>query len=282
MALRHALVFVALLPCVDAHEASACREWFLSKWQHDEDCCAGEKQAACKPGYRYVKLGKCHREADCVFHSYECELCNYDNTTMRYEACDSNYDIETEDGEDYDCGTPVTACYFLWPIAWVFLYLAIQEVKKLIADGKQPEAKELWGKRKKIAWGIFWFCVVMHYLAIIWMGQTMVWIFITTPCVVLGCFIPLACCKHGDTLVSLPQGREIEAPTISTVGPGLATTAGIPYGKYDESTVVAGTVVTGTVVSEEQVYVAEGESEEQVYVAEGESEEQVYVTEGES
>ena len=57
-ALRHALVAVALLRGVTALDAKACIEWGYpkeGKWQHDDDCCAGEKQAACAAGYRYVK-----------------------------------------------------------------------------------------------------------------------------------------------------------------------------------------------------------------------------------
>ena len=56
--MRHALVAVALLRGVAAHEAKACREWGHpkeGKWQKDEDCCAGVEQAACAAGYRYVK-----------------------------------------------------------------------------------------------------------------------------------------------------------------------------------------------------------------------------------
>ena len=54
-ALRHALA-VAVLRRVTA--LGGCMEWGYpkeGKWQHDDDCCAGEAQAACAAGYRYVK-----------------------------------------------------------------------------------------------------------------------------------------------------------------------------------------------------------------------------------
>ena len=76
-ALRHALVAV-LLRRVAAHEAKACRAWGHpkeGKWQKDEDCCAGEEQAACAAGYRYVKGDVCHKEVECKAFSYECDLC---------------------------------------------------------------------------------------------------------------------------------------------------------------------------------------------------------------
>ena len=79
-ALRHAwvLVAVALLRRVAAHDPSKCYEWGYpkeGKWQHDEDCCAGEEQAACAAGYRYVKKDVCHKEVECKAFSYECDLC---------------------------------------------------------------------------------------------------------------------------------------------------------------------------------------------------------------
>ena len=77
-ALRHALVAVALLRRVAAHDPSKCYEWGYpkaGKWQKDEDCCAGEEQAACAAGYRYVKGDVCHKEVECKAFSYECELC---------------------------------------------------------------------------------------------------------------------------------------------------------------------------------------------------------------
>jgi hypothetical protein len=144
--LRHALVAVALLRGVTALDAKACLEWGYpkeGKWQHDDDCCAGEEQAACAAGYRYVKGKVCHEEVECKAFSYECTLC------QPGEECDSNYNVETEKGEDYDCKQNLwSGCYFLWPIAWIFFYLAIRQVNKLIEEGKQSEAKYVWIKRK--------------------------------------------------------------------------------------------------------------------------------------
>ena len=59
--------------------------------------CAGVQQAACAAGYRYSKGDVCHEEVECKAFSYECTLC------QPGEECDSNYNVETEDGEDL-CG----------------------------------------------------------------------------------------------------------------------------------------------------------------------------------
>ena len=104
---------VALLRGVASyHTAEACREWGHpkgGKWQEDEDCCAGVAQAACAPGYRYAKGKVCHEEVECKAFSYECTLC------QPGEECDSNYNVETEKGEDYDCKQNLwSGCYFLW------------------------------------------------------------------------------------------------------------------------------------------------------------------------
>ena len=78
---------------------NTCREWghpAEGAWNVDDDCCAGEKQAACETGYRYVKTdSSCYEECDAYY--YYCEECTD-------ESCDSNYDIYQEDGKDYDCG----------------------------------------------------------------------------------------------------------------------------------------------------------------------------------
>ena len=61
-----------------AHDDSKCYHWGYpkaGKWQQDDDCCAGEEQAACAAGYRYVKGDVCHKEVECKAFSYECELC---------------------------------------------------------------------------------------------------------------------------------------------------------------------------------------------------------------
>ena len=93
--MRHALVAVALLRGVTALDAKACLEFGYpkeGKWQHDDDCCAGEEQAACAAGYRYVKGKVCHEEVECKAFSYECIKC------QPGEECDTNYDTETEKG----------------------------------------------------------------------------------------------------------------------------------------------------------------------------------------
>ena len=91
---------VALLRGVAAHDMRACRVFGHpkgGKWQKDEDCCAGVEQAACAAGYRYAKGKVCHEEVECKAFSYECTLC------QPGEECDSNYNVETEKGEDL-CG----------------------------------------------------------------------------------------------------------------------------------------------------------------------------------
>ena len=71
--------------------------------------CAGVQQAACAAGYRYSKGDVCHEEVECKAFSYECTLC------QPGEECDSNYNVETEKGEDYDCKPNLwSGCYFLW------------------------------------------------------------------------------------------------------------------------------------------------------------------------
>ena len=106
------MVAVALLRRVAAHDPSKCYEWDHPKgsmWQHDKDCCAGVEQAACAAGHRYVKGDVCQEEVECKAFSYECIKC------QPGEDCDSNYNVETEEGEDYDCKPNLwSGCYFLW------------------------------------------------------------------------------------------------------------------------------------------------------------------------
>ena len=87
-ALRHALA-VALLRRVAAHDPSKCYEWGYpkeGKWQHDEDCCAGEEQAACAAGYRYHNTGidcaKSSGEKGCRSHEYTCTKCDGDRKSV--------------------------------------------------------------------------------------------------------------------------------------------------------------------------------------------------------
>ena len=90
--LRHALVAVAVLRRVAAHDPSKCYEWGSpkeGKWQHDEDCCAGEDQAACAAGYRYDNgekgeecgnakqaKGKEKSYSTCNRYKYTCTKCD--------------------------------------------------------------------------------------------------------------------------------------------------------------------------------------------------------------
>ena len=58
----------------------------------------------------------------------------------------------------------------LRPIAWIFFYLAIRRVNKLIEEGNKAEAKYVWIKTKWGACGIFLACVFFHSIAVLWMG----------------------------------------------------------------------------------------------------------------
>ena len=207
-----------MLRCVAAHDSKACREFDhpdKGEWSHDEDCCAGNKQAACKAGYRYEKSGNvCFEGVTCRAYSYTCDKCTA--TEVADGDCDSHYDVETEDGEDYDCNINAwSACYFLWPISWVFLVVAIKQVQNLAKAGKESEARALWESRKKGAFYIFLFCTVMHFVATIWMGPSLMAILIGH-CVILGVVIPLCCCLHGDKQVSATA----VAPAPVSCGPG--------------------------------------------------------------
>jgi hypothetical protein len=205
------------------------------KWQHDDDCCAGEAQAACAAGYRYVKGDVCHEEVECKAFSYECELC------QPGETCDSNYNVETEEGEDYDCKQNLwSGCYFLWPMAWILVCLAIQRVNKLMADGKQSEAKAVWIQGKWAAFVIFLACSFLHFIAELWMGLYGVGL-ILPYCFFLGACIPLACCYYGDRVVGIPftKGflRDLPFRASETPATQMVTTSA-PFKEYDEPPVV--------------------------------------------
>ena len=207
-ALRHALVAVVLLRGVAAHDPSKCYEWGYPKegrWQHDEDCCAGEDQAACAAGYRYHNTDiVCAREHKCVAYEYTCTKCDG-------AGCDTNYDINSEDGVDYDCYTHFMICWILWPVAYFFLGISIHRVKEVIGQGDEAGAKELWAKRKKAALILFVLCMsLMHWIALAWMGPwTIFWI---GPCFLLGIIVPIACCCHGDRIVKAGRTRPPPAP----------------------------------------------------------------------
>ncbi len=228
-ALRHALA-VALLRRVAAHDPSKCYEWGYpkeGKWQHDEDCCAGEEQAACAAGYSYHNTGidcsKSSGEKGCRSHEYTCTKCGFADQ----RDCDTNYDIESEDGEDYDCYTHFMICWFSWPVAYFFLGISIHRVKELINEGNASDVEELWAKRKKAMLILFVLCMsLMHWIARIWAGKlTDYWI---GPCFVLGMIIPLACCVHGDRIVK--AGRTAPAPAPRVELPPARPAAAAPAG----------------------------------------------------
>ena len=78
----------------------------------------GLSRPLARPATATSKGDVCHEEVECKAFSYECIKC------QPGEDCDSNYDTETEKGEDYDCKPNLwSGCYFLWPIAWIFFYL---------------------------------------------------------------------------------------------------------------------------------------------------------------
>ena len=185
-----------------------CRRWGYpeaGEWNKDKSCCARKSAAACDASYRYVKSDKvCGYSGRCQEYSYSCVRCEPG------EACDSNYDVAYEEGEDLrgsDCeGNPWTACYFLWPLQIFFLGYSLWQVGRLVNDGK-AEARDLWFERKIVAIAIFLVCVVMHFLALMWMGLDL---FFTLfgPCIFVGIFIPVCMVYYGDRLVaSAPQGE---------------------------------------------------------------------------
>ena len=155
--------------------------------------------------------------------------------------CDTNYDTETEEGEDYDCKQNLwSGCYFLWPMAWILFYLAIQRVNKLMADGKQSEAKAVWIQVKWAAFVIFLACSFLHFIAELWMGLYGVGL-ILPYCFFLGAFIPLACCYYGDRVVGIPftKGFLRELPFRANEAPATQmVTTSAPFKEYDEPPVV--------------------------------------------
>jgi len=209
-ALRHALVAVAVLRRVAAHDPSKCYEWGSpkeGKWQHDEDCCAGEDQAACAAGYRYdngEKGEECGnaKQAKGKEKSYStCNRYKYTCTKCDGADCDTNYDIESEDGVDYDCYFDFMICWIIWPVAYLFLGISICRVKELMRQGYESAAKEVWKERKFWLLILFVLCMsLFHWMALPWMGQwTIFWI---GPCCLLGILLPIACCRYGDRIIN--------------------------------------------------------------------------------
>ena len=182
-----------------------------------------------------MKGDVCHEEVECKAFSYECTLC------QPGEECDSNYNVETEKGEDYDCKQNLwSGCYFLWPIAWIFFYLAIRRVNKLIAEGNQSQAKRVWIQVKWAAFVIFLACSFLHFIAELWMGLYGVGL-ILPYCFFLGACIPLACCYYGDRVVGIPftKGFLRELPFRANEAPATQMTeTSAPFKEYDEPPVV--------------------------------------------
>ena len=221
---RPALV-IALLPYAAATttpgptpsvmpQDGTCRRWGhpeAGEWNKDKSCCAAKSAAACDAGYRYVKSDKvCGYHGRCQEYRYSCVRCEPD------EACDSNYDVAHEEGEDLrgsDCeSNPWTACYFLWPLQIFVLGYSLWRVRRLVKDGK-AEARDLWFDSKMVAIAIFLVCVVLHFLALMWMGVDLM-LALLGPCAIVGVFIPVGMVYYGDRLVaSAPQGEHTRPNT---------------------------------------------------------------------
>ena len=186
-----------------------CRRWGYpeaGEWNKDKSCCAAKSAAACDAGYRYVKSDKvCGYHGRCQEYSYSCIRCEPG------EACDSNYDVAYEEGEDLrgsDCeSNPWTACYFLWPLQIFFLGHTLWKVRRLVKNGKMAEARDLWGTRKIAAFALFIICVVMHFFALIWMGLDLFFA-IAVPCVFVGVVLPVAMGCYVERLVPPAPGGE--------------------------------------------------------------------------
>ena len=97
-----------------AHDDSKCYHWGYpkaGKWQQDDNCCAGRSRPRARPSTATTEKKECHRENKCVTYEYTCTKCDG-------AGCDTNYDIESEDGEDYDCYTHFMICWIIWPVAY--------------------------------------------------------------------------------------------------------------------------------------------------------------------
>ena len=103
--MRLLLVSLALARWARAEDGdptgNMCREYDHPKkgaWSVDEDCCAGESQAACEIGYHYVRSNKvCHEECDAYY--YSCEKCTDDVECVGVgcENCDPHHDIYSDE-----------------------------------------------------------------------------------------------------------------------------------------------------------------------------------------
>ena len=120
--MRLLLVSLALARWARAEDGdptgNMCREYDHPKegaWSVDEDCCAGESQAACEIGYHYVRSNKvCHEECDAYY--YSCEECadDVECAGVGCDNCDPHHDIYSEGGMSYEETCDNTALIIIW------------------------------------------------------------------------------------------------------------------------------------------------------------------------
>ena len=103
--MRLLLVSLALARWARAEDGdptgNMCREYdqpVEGAWSVDEDCCAGDSQAACETGYHYVRSNEaCNEECDAYY--YSCEKCADDVECVGVgcENCDPHHDIYSDE-----------------------------------------------------------------------------------------------------------------------------------------------------------------------------------------
>ena len=128
--MRLLLVSLALARWARAEDGdptgNMCREYDHPKkgaWSVDEDCCAGESQAACEIGYHYVRSNKvCHEECDAYY--YSCEECadDVECAGVGCDNCDPHHDIYSEGGMSYEETCDNTALIIIW-ILFIFMII---------------------------------------------------------------------------------------------------------------------------------------------------------------
>ena len=186
-----------------------CRRWGhpeAGEWNKDKSCCAAKSAAACDAGYRYVKSDKvCGYHGRCQEYRYSCVRCEPG------EACDSNYDIVREDGEDLrgsDCeGSHWTACYFILPLYIFYLGYTLWQVRRLSKDGKMAEARDLWETSRHARFAIAFVCLVMHFLALMWMSLDLILPLLVLCLFLFGDFLKIMGC-YVERLVPPAPGGE--------------------------------------------------------------------------
>ena len=190
-------------------QKGTCRRWGHpepSEWNKDSDCCAIDMQAACDTSYRYVKSDEvCGFSGRCQMYRYSCVRCEPG------EACDSNYDIVREDGEDLrgsDCeGSHWTACYFILPLYIFYLGYTLWQVRRLSKDGKMAEARDLWETSSNARFAIAFVCLVMHFLALMWMSLDLMLLLLVLCLFLFGDFLKIMGC-YVERLVPPAPGGE--------------------------------------------------------------------------